>query len=303
MKKNGIEFKLQEQKFHQGACCAICGQKIQQGDMEYLSECTPYIHLCRMCAISNVSIPPKKGMSIKINNRIYMWVSKGIRGNHICALTNQQIKNGTPCWWSSTKDDPEHKNDSYILTLDGIDNPNEWKPNEKTPLCYFENELVEKEGKIYIEEKTNFSKNISDVKKVVDVENQWWDDNYKPVTQKHLEEDIESFFKQVYGDEYLKDDNVRIFSQNSDKPYINICDYVNQIIPNEDLKKYFVFWQDKNISNNATIKITNRDKIFQQVKTIGTDNALKPISEIKIELPMFICEKYEKINNKWLRRD
>ena len=298
MKKNGIVFNLQEQKFHQGAYCAICGEKIVQGDMEYISECTPYMHLCRMCAISKSNIPPKKGMSVKINNRLYMWVSKGIRGNHVCALTNQEIKNGTPCWWSSSKDDPEHHADSYILTLDNIAEPNEWKAGEKTPICSFENNLIVEDDKVFVEEKVNTKfinpiLNKNKIKKdVVDEFDDWGDPNYIPVSDKHLEEDITSFFKQVYG---IDKSNINYISKKSKEPYISLIDYVKMVIPQD--KIYFVFWQENKLL------VTTRDRIFQAVKTVGIENAMKLISDIKIPLTTMICDIYEKVNNCWLRRD
>ena len=91
MRKNGIKFNLQEQKFHQGAYCFICGKKIEKGTNERISENSPYMHLCLDCSVSNKNIPPKKGASIKYNGRVYMWVGKGIRGDHTCDLTGKEI--------------------------------------------------------------------------------------------------------------------------------------------------------------------------------------------------------------------
>ena len=281
MKKNGINFILQDQKFHQGVYCFVCGKKIEKGEKENISDCSPYMHLCIECACSNVNIPAKKGASIKYNNRIYMWVSKGIRGNHICDLTKKEIKNGTPCWWSSKKEDPQGKTDSYVLEFE-FENPNEFEKNEKLIIKddIYGNRLNEKE----------------------EIEDLPWDtESSKPISEVHLERDVNSFFEQVYGERYKE--TIKIFTKKTNEPYINIFEYVNEIIPKGDVKKYFIFWQDRSISSGSVILITNRDKIFQQVKFLGVDNAQKPISEIKILLSDLIFERYENIEGRWLRRD
>jgi len=140
MKKNGVKFVEKKKVEAEKICCDICGKEIEKNEYEYVSEISPTIHLCLSCALSDKNIPEKKGMSIYYNNRLYMWVAKGVRGkNNKCALTGENIKEGTPCWWSSYRDDPKKKNSSYILNLNTIQNPNEFEKGEKTKVCEFEN--------------------------------------------------------------------------------------------------------------------------------------------------------------------
>ena len=71
--------------------------------------------------------------------------------------------------------------------------------------------------------------------------------------------------------------------------------YVKYVIPYE--KRLFVFWA------NGKIFVTSRDKIFQSVRTIGSENANKFISEIKIPLSKMIFEEYQKEGDIWKRMD
>ena len=153
--KNGIEFQACEQKFIQGVRCDICDKKMYKGEQEYVSSVSPVMHLCADCAHSDKNIRGKKGMSIFINNRFYMFVEKGIRGNHVCDLTGEVIKQGTPCWWSSKKDDPNKKTCSYILSLESIDDK--------------------------LKEANNVEEDV------------WYDKNYVDIDTKHFNEDTDSF--------------------------------------------------------------------------------------------------------------
>lgn len=290
MKKNGITFVLQEQKFHQGAYCFICGKKIEKGETERISEVTPYMHLCLECSESKKNIPAKKGASIKWNNRIFMWVGKGIRGNHTCDLTKTEIKNGTPCWWSAKKDDPERKTESYVLSFE-LENPNEFEIGETTPLISFKNDLKKIDNKIYMEE-------VEEPKKEEKQIEPWWDENYKSIRQIHSEEDMKTFFKQVFGKEYNPDE---VFMKISEKPCLNMYEYAKNILI--DCKKYFVFWQDKKLKKNAEIYFITKARIVEAIQCIGEDNAFKKIKDIKLFIDCNLCDIYEKVEGSWTRKD
>lgn len=289
MKKNGIEFNLQDQKFHQGAYCFICGKKIEKGEKERISVVTPYMHLCLDCSVSKKNIPAKKGATIKWKDRIFMWVGKGIRGNHICDLTKQEIKNGTPCWWSSKKDDPEGKTESYVLSFD-LEEPNEYDVGETTPVLSFKNDLKKIDNQIYTEE----VKNKAEEKKI----DPWWDDNYKSIRLVHSEEDIKTFFQQVFGKEYKEDE---VFLKVSDKQYLTMYEYVKYIMIEN--RKYFVFWQDRSIDSGAMIYFITKPRILEAIKCVGEDNTYKEIKNIRLNVSSDLCEKYEKVEGFWKRKD
>ncbi|MBR4316803.1 MAG: hypothetical protein IKP65_07585 [Alphaproteobacteria bacterium] len=267
MKKNGIQFNFQKSK--QEEECFICSKKIDKGNDEYISEITPTMHLCNECAINKVCIPGKKGATAKYKNRVYMWVEKGVKGNHTCDLTGQEIKNGTPCWWSAKKDDPNNKTASYVISFDSIKEPNEFDENEI---------------------------------KSDDVE-PWYDENYKSISEIHMEKDVNSFFEQIYGKDFFNND-VKLIYHYDIHPAITIQEYVNELMNENKNKKYFVFWKGKDVLNNTIIKVINNERIKKVIKGIGKENSEKPIEEIVISIPEIYCDIYEKNeNNNWNRID
>lgn len=212
--KNGIEFNEQQQKFRQGVKCDICDKKLQKGDKEYVSKVSPVMHLCPECANSDKNIRGKKGTSIFVNNRFYMFVQKGINGNHICDMTGKTIEQGTPCWWSSKKDDPEKKCSSYILTLE-----------EQTTKQEVENKVVQNDLQT------------------------WYDEAYVDVGTKHFNEDTSHFcsFIQVEAEKVLKLKNnylnMKDYIELTQNKYLGVVFWLTKgiidFVPYQRLMKFF----------------------------------------------------------------
>lgn len=241
--KNGIEFQQKQQKFRQGVRCDICNKKLQKGEAEYVSSIAPVMHLCVQCAKSNKNIPGKKGTSIFMNNRFYMFVEKGINGTHHCDLTGAIIKQGTPCWWSSKKDDPENKCSSYILTL---------QPFVK-------------------QQANNQEQKIEENVKQSDLQT-WYDESYVDIGTKHFNEDTNHFcsFIDVRKDNMLKLKNKYLQMQDylflTDKKYQGVVFWIKKgvvdFVPYERLMQ---FLNNYEISGKLrSLKIEMRDIILER---------------------------------------